>query len=409
MRKLLLFLLFSPMILRAQIGIKFQHGLSWKQIVEKAKSENKYIFVDAFATWCGPCKYMSANVFTQSQIGEQFNNNFINVKAQMDSTQKDNEDVKNWYEDAHMLGVDYKVRAYPTYLIFNSEGKIVHRFVGSMSAEEFSQKAKQAMDPANQYYSLLDRYKSGAKDPAFLLNFANATYEANDDENMKMASKDYLATQNDLLSKENVDFIFKFTTTSKDAGFNAILKNEAKINKAKGDQSATQLLVEIIKHEELGIFFAKKTTVEPDWKFLNASISKKYPAHADEVVSSGKVTYYLQKKDWTHFQFAVQNYMKKYGAQATPAQLNQYAWAVFENCTDISCLKDALEWSKRSIKPVEDPAFMDTYANLLYKTGSKDEAIAVEEKCLSMVGDEEKQGYQETTEKMKKGEKTWKQ
>jgi thiol:disulfide interchange protein len=43
-------------------GIRFEHGLSWAQVKEKAKAENKYIFMDCYATWCGPCKAMDKNV-----------------------------------------------------------------------------------------------------------------------------------------------------------------------------------------------------------------------------------------------------------------------------------------------------------------------------------------------------------
>ena len=40
-------------------GIMFEPTRSWKKIVEKARSENKLIFVDCYADWCGPCKMMS--------------------------------------------------------------------------------------------------------------------------------------------------------------------------------------------------------------------------------------------------------------------------------------------------------------------------------------------------------------
>ncbi|HLU87988.1 MAG TPA: thioredoxin family protein, partial [Taishania sp.] len=44
-------------------SIQFEEG-DWNSIVAKAQSANKPIFVDAYAVWCGPCKWMSATVFT---------------------------------------------------------------------------------------------------------------------------------------------------------------------------------------------------------------------------------------------------------------------------------------------------------------------------------------------------------
>ena len=44
-------------------GIQFEHNTTWQAVLDKAKQENKYIFVDAFTTWCGPCKMMAKNIF----------------------------------------------------------------------------------------------------------------------------------------------------------------------------------------------------------------------------------------------------------------------------------------------------------------------------------------------------------
>lgn len=58
MKKLVLLLSFLvPILVHAQdTGIHFEHTLTWQQVQEKAKAENKYIFIDCFTTWCGPCK-----------------------------------------------------------------------------------------------------------------------------------------------------------------------------------------------------------------------------------------------------------------------------------------------------------------------------------------------------------------
>jgi thiol:disulfide interchange protein len=52
--------------------------------IRKAKKENKLIFVDGFTTWCGPCKWMDANVFVDPQVSEFFNTSFINVKINLE-------------------------------------------------------------------------------------------------------------------------------------------------------------------------------------------------------------------------------------------------------------------------------------------------------------------------------------
>ena len=67
----------------AQEGIQFFGG-NWEEAIETAKKEHKLIFVDAYAEWCGPCKRMAKEVFTQKELGDFFNKYFINVKMDME-------------------------------------------------------------------------------------------------------------------------------------------------------------------------------------------------------------------------------------------------------------------------------------------------------------------------------------
>src|SRR5580700_4758162 len=96
---------------RAQemVGIQFEQQTKWSEIQSKAKAEHKYIFVDCYATWCGPCKAMDEKVYPKKIIGNLYNKEFISVKLQMDRTPQDESYVKSWYETAHSLENAYKI------------------------------------------------------------------------------------------------------------------------------------------------------------------------------------------------------------------------------------------------------------------------------------------------------------
>src|SRR5687768_11668505 len=94
---LILCLPFITIAQDAETGIKWTTGLSWQQVKQKAKTENKYIFLDCFTTWCGPCKVMDNNVYPNDSVGKYFNSKFISVRVQMDKTKKDNEQIQKWY------------------------------------------------------------------------------------------------------------------------------------------------------------------------------------------------------------------------------------------------------------------------------------------------------------------------
>lgn len=111
-------------------GITFQ-TISFQDALKLAKKENKLIFIDAYTVWCGPCRYMSSTTFKDEAVGEYFNKRFINVKIEME---KD--------ADGPEVARRYGVRAYPTMLFINGDGKLVGSIIGYHKAEEFLAKTK---------------------------------------------------------------------------------------------------------------------------------------------------------------------------------------------------------------------------------------------------------------------------
>ena len=61
-------------------GVDFKE-LSLQVALALAGKEIMMIFIDFYTTWCGPCKMMSSEVFTQEQVGTYFNRVFVNMKV----------------------------------------------------------------------------------------------------------------------------------------------------------------------------------------------------------------------------------------------------------------------------------------------------------------------------------------
>lgn len=130
---LAMLMLFAGTALMAQDkGVVFQSG-TLNELLAKAAKEKKLVFVDVYATWCGPCKLMASKVFPQPQAGAYFNANFINAK--FDAENGEGIDVAK----------KYKVTAYPTFLLLNSSGEEVGRIVGGAGTDEFIKKVKEAV------------------------------------------------------------------------------------------------------------------------------------------------------------------------------------------------------------------------------------------------------------------------
>ncbi|WP_292270219.1 thioredoxin family protein [Butyricimonas sp.] len=150
MKKLLLVFvgLLCSVVIFAQTN--FQE-LSLEKAREQAKTENKPIFLDCYTSWCGPCKMMANNVFTLEAAGDYFNKNFVCVKINMEKG------------EGPAIGKQYGVDAYPTFLIINADGKLMHKLVGAMSLEELIENVECGLKASSiaEYETL---YQSGKLD-----------------------------------------------------------------------------------------------------------------------------------------------------------------------------------------------------------------------------------------------------
>lgn len=125
----------------------------------KAKNENKLVFIDCYTSWCGPCKEMSKFVFTKDTVADFFNARFVNMKIDMEKG------------EGPALAKEFHVEAFPTYLLLNSERKVVYRFVGAMPADTFLAKVSMGMDPKNRVAVLNERYAAGDRSKELLREY----------------------------------------------------------------------------------------------------------------------------------------------------------------------------------------------------------------------------------------------
>ena len=118
-----------------ETGIRFFKG-SYKDALIEAKKENKLIFIDAYASWCGPCKLLKQNTFTDKAVIEYFNEHFINVSVDIEKG------------EGPTLATRYKVTHYPTLIIADAEGKRITFTVGYIQPDDLLGFGKYGIDKA---------------------------------------------------------------------------------------------------------------------------------------------------------------------------------------------------------------------------------------------------------------------
>lgn len=88
---------------------------------QRASKEGKLFFVDFYANWCTPCKWMDSTTFKDKEVIKTLNNNYVAIKIDIDT--KEGFSVKE----------KYQISVLPTLLIFNSDGELVERVQETLS------------------------------------------------------------------------------------------------------------------------------------------------------------------------------------------------------------------------------------------------------------------------------------
>jgi len=224
--KLFLLLIALSVILAIHVnaqGIRFENeSTTLEELLQKAKSENKIIFIYCYTRWCSPCKWMVKNVFTDDSVADFYSKNFICLKIDADR------------DEGQKICRDYIVTVFPNFLFLCQDGKIKHKEFGEMSAKEFIDIGKKALNPEIDITSLSIQYNDGNRDSDFLLLYLDELYSSN------LPYKDvlniFLKNQTDLFSKKSWMVIKKYLNDRDSEYFNFLLKNRNKFEALYGNE-----------------------------------------------------------------------------------------------------------------------------------------------------------------------------
>ncbi len=202
---LIIVIFYLPNCFLAQKGeIKFEK-IKWKQVLEKAKKENKMIYLDCYTSWCGPCKWMKKNVFTNDSVADFYNANFINVEMDMEKG------------EGFDIAKKYNVFAYPYMLYINADGTALHKTCGVASPKIFVENGRAALSPEQSLTAFEKLFNNGDTKASvaykYFVSLENAAMP------LKSDLEKYFATQNDssLISPGNWDIILRYASYSSKA------------------------------------------------------------------------------------------------------------------------------------------------------------------------------------------------
>lgn len=119
--------------------------MSFEEAIEKSKTEKRRIFIDVYTDWCGWCKVMDKNTFSEPKVAKILNEQFYPVK--FDAEQKEDvifngttfKFVPSGNKGYHQLAAALlnNQLSYPTVVFLDEDFKMIQPLAGYQKAPEF--------------------------------------------------------------------------------------------------------------------------------------------------------------------------------------------------------------------------------------------------------------------------------
>jgi thioredoxin-related protein len=354
-------LLFQLLHAEGSDSIYFHKNMA--SAMNEAKKSNKMIFVDAFATWCGPCKRMTDITFKDAEVISFVNEHFVCLKLDM--------------ERGEGIGFarKYQVAAYPTLLFTDQSGKMLHSDAGYKDADMFLELCRTALQPDERLAGLDEKFSNGQLAAESLLRYIEKRailMNASQDK----AVDAYLSLLPDWKQDAVMDFIMRYVSNPGSLGFRFLLDNKKSFVSRYG-ASAVNGRIENLLYEEL-----TRGNHRSGIEAMEKNIRQVYSENAERLISRYKTTYYAAIFDAAAFMSATEFYIQTY----PPEDPSEWADISYELCaitTHKPYLKKALGWVQEAHKKEDNFECRVAIAYLYKAMGKNNKARNAAKKAIA--------------------------
>lgn len=347
-------------------GIEFFHG-TWEEALAEAEKQDKIIFVDAYAVWCGPCKRMSREVFVEEEVGAFYNRHFINVKMDMEK----GEGLK--------FRQTYPVSAYPTLLYIDYSGEVVQRIRGARPADAFIDLGREALSKIDRSAQYAEAYEQGDRDPALVYNYIKALNHAGKS-SLKIAN-DYLRDQEDLTTHDNLRIIFEGAIEADSKIFDWLIEYKDRIAALESETAVKERILAACKRTvDKGIEFEYQDLVD----HAIDQMKKHYPEKAEAFELESEMEFAMSVNDAKTYAKACKNYARKIVSNE-PKALHKMAQTLTIHFREEKyAMKQAESIAEEAAAQSDNYAYYLTYASILAINGKINEAKKAADKSMQL-------------------------
>jgi len=250
---LILLILNSGILFAQQESVRFE-PLKFSDAINKAQKEKKYIFLDAYTSWCVPCKRMEKDVFSKEKVAQYLNSSFVNVKFDMEKG------------EGIQLRKRYGVSAFPTYLIIKPDGELLHKMIGYSPADSFLAKINRGISTEYSSENLKKRFLAGERSPSFIQLYKKVLNETYDMAGLLWLCTRLFSVQTDAQRFDSSSWVVYRSSirSSKDTIFQYMLHNQDRVSAFVPKDELVNKLKAVCFVELFDHYTGKKTIGEPD-------------------------------------------------------------------------------------------------------------------------------------------------
>ncbi|MFH0757485.1 MAG: thioredoxin family protein [Bacteroidota bacterium] len=150
---------------------------------KKADDGMLLLFVDVYATWCGPCKIMDRDVYSAPAVAEYMNANFVNVRMDGES------------DFGRKYAAEQQLQGYPSMFIFTGEGDRVSTLVGYKPPETLVPALKQVVESNAELKRYRKQYADGTLTRESFADYITVTREMGNEEEAERLAGEYIKGQ----------------------------------------------------------------------------------------------------------------------------------------------------------------------------------------------------------------------
>ena len=365
-------LLFSLFLLLFSNGIDAQNSLTFSEeslpkLLERSKKENKPIFLMVYAEWCPHCNKMKKEVFTNAEVVDFMNANFI---CAWQDVEKENGDF---------IKKKFDVKSYPAFVFLDKNETVLYNLSGEYKPDVLLEEAKNALNPKMQLPYLEQQFLADPSNVDKCLAYKRALGKGKERKQISAPAHKYLATQSekDLVSSQNWKVIANAVTDIESREFQYVLRNRPAFEKLTSpirvERKINSVVTELLKPftENLDtINYYKQRKIAKSINFR----------HTDSLIFNFDVTLAERAQNWSLYKKTTAESVEKFFWNDA-RMLKEIGQTYLKNITTIPDLNNAIKWSGHAVELEESYDGYLLLAQLHHKAKNNKEAIVYAKKA----------------------------